>query len=64
MMMVYEEAHLTLKNHKEEKNGCHPHKTPKKELLREDKQQQRDEQDHWDEEVDETFPASDPITKY
>lgn len=59
MIMVYEEAHIN-----KGKDGCHPHKTSKKDLLREDKQQQKDEQDHWDEEVDDTFPASDPITKY
>lgn len=34
------------------------------ELVQEEKHIQHQEQKHWDETVDETFPASDPVTKY
>jgi len=34
------------------------------ELIREEKEIQKKEQSHWDESVDKTFPASDPVTKY
>ena len=40
-------------------------RTPSKEQLRKDKEKapQTDQHD-WDDEVEDTFPASDPITKY
>ncbi|MCD6034826.1 MAG: hypothetical protein K0R63_567 [Rickettsiales bacterium] len=33
-------------------------------VIHEDKKIREEEQKHWDEEVEETFPASDPIAKY
>lgn len=33
-------------------------------LIREEKKIQKAEQKHWDQSVKETFPASDPVTKY
>lgn len=35
-----------------------------KELIRKEKEVQKEEQKHWDDSVDDTFPASDPVTKY
>jgi hypothetical protein len=35
-----------------------------KELIRREKEVQKEEQKHWDDSVDDTFPASDPVTKY
>ena len=35
-----------------------------KDTIKEDKKIREKEQEHWDEDVEETFPASDPISKY
>lgn len=40
------------------------HRPSDEELIREERQVQKKEAAHWDESVDETFPASDPVTKY
>ncbi len=34
------------------------------EIIKKDKKIRKEEQKHWDDEVEDTFPASDPITKY
>jgi hypothetical protein len=34
------------------------------ELVKEEKKNHKKEQKHWDDSVDDTFPASDPVTKY
>lgn len=48
------------KDKPKDKNG----KPTDEELIRKEKEIQKHEQEHWDEEVDDTFPASDPVTKY
>lgn len=35
-----------------------------KNIIRKEKQIRKEEQKNWDDEVDDTFPASDPIAKY
>lgn len=44
--------------------GSDEDKPSDKELIREEKKIRKEEQKDWDENVDETFPASDPVTKY
>lgn len=39
-------------------------KPSRKDVIKDDKEQFREEQKHWDDSVDDTFPASDPVTKY
>ena len=47
-----------------EKKENADHRPTNKELIDEEKEIQKEEQKHWDDSVDDTFPASDPITKY
>lgn len=55
----------TMQTREHEKDGNTPSDAPTdKELVREEKKIQKREQEHWDENVDDTFPASDPVTKY
>lgn len=35
-----------------------------KKIRKDEKEIRKSEQKHWDDEVEDTFPASDPITKY
>lgn len=41
-----------------------PKQEPKRNLVKEARKVQKKEQNRWDKEVDDTFPASDPIAKY
>lgn len=49
---------------KAQKNQPDDDKPTNKELVKEEKKIQKEEQKHWDDNVDDTFPASDPVTKY
>lgn len=41
-----------------------PKRKEKEDLIKQDQKVRKEEQKDWDDEVDDTFPASDPVTKY
>jgi hypothetical protein len=59
LLLTDDEGH-----HADEVSGTGESKPTRKEIIRDDKEHYTEEQENWDDSVDDTFPASDPVTKY